>query len=416
MYQQKSGSVQAIVALALVVLGLVISGYLLFRHLVLAPLATAEGIDVCSALFGTGCDAALRSPVSEQFGLLLAGWGIVYYVSLAACLLLAWLLGEAFALEAAIAAFVLSLVAGLGSVILAVLVIAGQAPFCPLCAVVHLINLLLVFSFKRLTGLSVSQWFQVVSAGVAYLFTGRTGNPAQARWKLLGFIAVTLVSVVIYQRVLIEARLQNQKFSANPAFDPYQIFAAFKHSAVQNLPLDANDPALGPTDAPVQLVVFSDFQCLGCKDLSQQLADLSKKLSGKLRIVFKHFPFGIACNASIKKDLHPHACEAARAAEAARRQGKFWVFHDALFAAQLNSDNDIFRAIAGKVGLDLGQFETDFNGEATRTKVQSDIELAQRLGVDATPTVFLNGRYVAALQPQALELLITYEFQHANGN
>ena len=396
-------------SLTLIALGLAISGYLLLRYLWLA--GAGDGTDVCSMLFGTGCDAALRSPVSVQLGLPLAGWGVVYYTTLAAFLLLAWSLGEAFQFEATLAALILTLVACLGSVALAVMMLAGQSPFCPLCAVVHVINLVLVVPLRRMTDRPIPQLMQALAQGAKYLVTGKTADPTQARWKLLGFFAVALVAVVMYQWVLIEAR--PQKGSVDAAFDPQQALAAFEARAEQNIPIDANDPALGPSGAPVQLVLFSDFQCPACTDFSHEMEHLVEQFEGNFQIVFKHFPLGTACNPSMEYDLHPRACEAARAAEAARRQGKFWAYHDALFATDLGNEDTTFTVIAKKLGLDLQRFEADRMAESSMAKVKSDIELANRLGVDATPTIFLNSRYVSDHRSRALQLLIKHELQHA---
>ena len=128
----------------LIGLGLAVSGYLLVRHLALAGASDLSGVDVCSALFGTGCDSALRSPASVQLGLPLAGWGLLYYITLASLLFLAWYVGESFEFEATLGALFLSVVGVVISVPLFVAMLAGQLPFCPLCAAVHVINLILL--------------------------------------------------------------------------------------------------------------------------------------------------------------------------------------------------------------------------------------------------------------------------------
>jgi protein-disulfide isomerase len=135
---------------------------------------------------------------------------------------------------------------------------------------------------------------------------------------------------------------------------------------------------------------------------------LLDRYDGKLQIVFKHLPLDTDCNESIKRNLHPHACEAACAAEAARRQGQFWEAHDRLFASSSSSRGPDIVAIAGQLELDTRIFEADRLSDATRRKIRADIEQGLRLGVDVTPAVFLNGRRVADIQPQALEIVIEH--------
>src|SRR5262245_45015958 len=136
----------------LIAVGLAISIYHLWRIEVLAGQRAGRTTDACQALFGAGCDSLLTNPVSIQFGLPVAGWGLIYYATLAVFLLLGRLLRETFEFEARFAAFLLSLAALIGSGVLAGMMVRGLIPFCPLCALAHVVNLLLVFSLLRLTG------------------------------------------------------------------------------------------------------------------------------------------------------------------------------------------------------------------------------------------------------------------------
>ena len=398
------------ISLILIGLGMLVSLYLLWRHIVLSGgWPGGGGADLCSALFGVGCDAVLSSPASFQFGLPLAGWGLVYYATLATFLLLAHFYGKVFKFEANLAALLLSLPGFFISFTLAGMMLTGNAPFCPFCALVHLINLALLFSLKRLTGRPIARLVQALTAGGKYLLTGKTADPTQARWKLLGLFTAAMVAVVVYQWVLIEAT--PRVALTNRSLNPQEVLAAFEAGAEQEIPVGADDPILGPVDAPVQFVVFSDFQCPYCRGYARELSALVAQYKKKLRVVFKHFPLDKACNPIIKRDLHPKACEAAYAAHAAHVQGKFWPFHNELFAADLHKDTNIFNLLAQDLGLDLQRFEADCLEDATMAKVQYDIELALRLKVDATPTLFLNRRRVSDTRPQAVRVLIDHVLQ-----
>jgi len=391
------------ICLTLIAFGMGLSVYLLWRHSVL-DVGNSAGFDMCLALFGKGCDAALMSPAAFQFGLPVAGWGLTYFATLAVLLLLGHFLGEAFEFEASFTAFLLSLVALLLGLVLIGMMLSTKGQFCPLCAMVHLINLALVFSLKRLTGRSIVEMVQALSAGGRYLMTGKTADPVQARWKLLGLLTVMLVAAVLYQRILLV--LPARTVSADRAFNPKQLLAAFEANAAQDIPVGTEDPILGPLNAPIQLIVFSEFQCPACRRYSRELHTLLEKNAPKLQIVFKHFPLNKACNPTMKGDLHPRACEAAYAAEAARRQGKFWPFHDKLFEIIQKEDANIYTSLAQSLGLDLQRFEADCLDEATKAKVRSDIDLGARLDVHGTPTLFLNRRRVLNIHPQAVQILL----------
>ena len=101
------------------------------------------------------------------------------------------------------------------------------------------------------------------------------------------------------------------------------------------------------------------------------------------------------------------------AALAAKEQGQFWAFHDSVFATP-RGDNTSLKSIAEKLDLDLERFETQRAEALTRARIQSDIELGARLGVDGTPSVFINGRRVYDIRPKTLLLLIAHEILAAN--
>jgi uncharacterized membrane protein len=124
----------------LIIVGPVLSGYLLLRHFTLAATPGMATPSTCSVLLGLDCDAALLSPMSKQLGLPLAGWGIVYYGTLMALLVIGWVLGDVYRFEATLASLVLCSLGAAASVVLLAVMLLGRAPFCPLCAGVHVVN------------------------------------------------------------------------------------------------------------------------------------------------------------------------------------------------------------------------------------------------------------------------------------
>ena len=386
----------------LTVLGLLVSGYLLYRQFLLMSYKAAGVIDLCKEILGTGCDETLSGKSSWFLGLPFAGWGIVYYVSLACLAVLGFFLREEFRLEAHIGSILLSIAGACGSIALAVIIFSGKARLCPLCLVVHAINLTLVPVIWWRSGLSFRKAIQSTAAGMAYIFKGKSPSPAKARWKVLGFVVVALLAAVIYQWIYVEAELA-RGFDAG--FNPNAVLSEYAATLPKDIPIGEEDPMEGNPGAPARIVVFSNFLCPGCRLLSGELHRMVSYFDGRVSVVFKHYA-GLVCLEQKDPLSAPSACLAAWAAEAARLQGKFWPYYDALFALDSRDDKKAFSGLARDLSLDLERFETDRMSQAVRNKVKSDIELGSRLGIDATPAVFLNGRRVRNLSMKALEFLI----------
>ena len=395
----------------LIGLGLILSGYLLYRGLSLMANSVPGTIDLCSVVLGTGCDESLLSDSSMFLGIPLAGWGIVYYLTLSVLLVLGKVMREDIELEAAAGALIIAVLGACGSVYLLVNIIADWIPFCPLCLVIHTINLLLVPVIWRMSGRSTKQLTHAFLSGVKYVISGKSESPKKARWTVVGFVMVALFALVLYQWVLVEVKLHQGYGSA--AFDPDTVLYEYSSVIPQDLPISPDDPLLGSTDMRVNLVVFSSFECPGCREFVSIIHQLVSSYPDKLTVIFKPFPLDPACNPLLSGETDSLACQAAWAAFAAHQQGQFWPYHDALFAANLNEEENIFIRIAQDLGLDLERFDRDRFSPTTTAKVSEDIELGIRLNVDSTPAVFLNGRRVKNLSLQSLKILIEKEIDRS---
>jgi protein-disulfide isomerase len=160
---------------------------------------------------------------------------------------------------------------------------------------------------------------------------------------------------------------------------------------------------LGPANAPVTLEEFGDYQCPPCGKLAEPISQLEREFSPKLRVVFRNFPLAI----------HLHAHEAALAAEAAGLQGKFWEMHDLLYRQQstwsrAKDARGLFEAYAALLGLDVQRFNKDMNGQEAQARVATDQAEGASLGVQNTPTIFLDNRAINSklLNPAALRVEI----------
>ena len=185
--------------------------------------------------------------------------------------------------------------------------------------------------------------------------------------------------------------------------------------SLYEVPVHPDDAVLGPADAKVTIIEFADFQCGYCKKLFYVMQNLKRRYEGKVRFVFKHFPMNTLCNEHIKNNRHKYACNAALAAECARRQGKFWAMHDMLFKNQHKLEGDDLRFYARSVGLDMDTYASCMRDPAPRESLKRSIdEGGKQLELSATPRTFLNGLLLSgALPEELLSRMIDKELEKA---
>jgi protein-disulfide isomerase len=148
-------------------------------------------------------------------------------------------------------------------------------------------------------------------------------------------------------------------------------------------------PTRGPANAPVTLVLFSDFQCGFCQRVNPTITQLLARYPEKVRLVFKHLPI----------EGHTLAPLAHRASLAAHEQGRFWEMHDRIFANQRAMSRADLLAHAAALGLDVPKFTAAMDAEPTGKLVERDMAEAEKVGIDGTPTFFVNGKPLVGAQP-----------------
>ena len=146
----------------------------------------------------------------------------------------------------------------------------------------------------------------------------------------------------------------------------------------------SEDPIRGPASAPVEIVVFSDFECPYCKKVSETIAQLRDEFGGQIRSVYKDFPL----------PSHPNAFKAAEAGNCAHDQGQFWEMHDRMFSSQGALDVESLKEYAANVGLEITAFSRCLDEGWHKVAVNRDMTFGMRHGVSSTPTLFINGRMV----------------------
>ncbi len=208
--------------------------------------------------------------------------------------------------------------------------------------------------------------------------------PGQSR----NFLAISILAGAL---IIGGAILYSNSGTARPGY-----IAQVAGAPISVAPTADDDVMLGRSDAPVTFIVFGDFQCPYCKAMFD---DAEKKLrenevaAGTLKIVYRDFPLD---------RIHPFARPAAEAAQCAADEGKYWQFHDYLFAHQEQLPvfaNDNFAAVAAELALDTERFNACVTSRAYQGEVQKDLDDGIAAGVTGTPASFVNGTLVSGAQP-----------------
>ncbi|MBU1568224.1 MAG: thioredoxin domain-containing protein [Proteobacteria bacterium] len=159
-------------------------------------------------------------------------------------------------------------------------------------------------------------------------------------------------------------------------------------------------PFKGPSDAPVTITLFTDFECPYCRQIIPLLDEILERNPKNVKLSFKNLPL----------KFHKFAEPSAKAALAANEQGKFWAFHDRLFAETKLTEESI-KKTAVEVKLDIPRFEKDMESPKIQSMLQKDILDAQSAGVTGTPTIFINGRTPRQRSLEGLQVIIDDELQ-----
>lgn len=202
---------------------------------------------------------------------------------------------------------------------------------------------------------------------------------------IFAYLLVFIAQVVVNYREILEGKVTPEEFKQN-----------LKQDFAIDLLINSSDPSIGPLTAPVTIVAFEDFECPFCHAAQPFLKKLIVRYGPDVRLIYKDFPL---------RTIHSHAQEAAEAAQCAFEQGKFWEFHDELFAHQDRFAEVYYRTVAGKLGMNLSQFNECFKTGKYRKQIAEDVQLGSLLGVKGTPTFFVNGEYfVAGYTPEVDQL------------
>lgn len=429
-----------VVALCLCLAGAFVSGLLLQQHHGEAG-AVATVNAVCGDGQTSGCEEVASSAWSSFAGWPVAGYGLVFYLALTALLAFALLApGELRGPLGLLAVLILlaGLLVDLGLLALQAFVIHA---WCHLCLLTYVLSALaavaLVPAARLARGqvraalqrsearLALGGWVLSVLAivGLAVATDALLATRAEDRQRgLLGAPAppATTATPPAAPAAVAEATPTTPPPIAAPPAGADQ--ATFWRERAQQLQATLDDPRKletyftekarlefdsakaeaidlsditprGPAAAPVKVVEYSDFLCPFCRNLGLALAQFVPQAGGRVAVYFKNYPLDTSCNPKLTRSLHPGACNLAMGAICAERQGRFEAFHDKVFATELRNPQpaDVVR-LAGEAGLDTQGLQACLADPKTRAVLDAQIEEANRLDVQATPTLYINGK------------------------
>ena len=245
--------------------------------------------------------------------------------------------------------------------------------FCIWCTALYVVNLV----FLVLAWLSLDRIKELWGQFKADFNLVRTD--ARVWGGLLGILVLVVVLMVI-----LITRMEARR---------YRVVSSIPGQSQVEIEI-TGDPVIGPKDAPVTIVEFSDFQCPFCLKTHYVLKKMREKFGPRMRIVYKNFPLDTECNPMLKFQMHPNSCIASYAGECAYKNGCFESFYEKMVQTQ-RFDLESLLQIAIDCGMDPNKFQACLMSDLPRKAVLRDIEDAKKIGLKGTPTLIINGYVIS---------------------
>lgn len=369
----------ALWCLLLSILGIALSGYLFFIHLGLMR-GELLGGPVCGGTGAFNCHAVTAGAWGSFLGMPLALWGILGYLTVFALAVLALDSAE-LAGPVAVLIFLLSLLFVLVDVGLFFLMAFVIQFYCAFCLLTYAVNVALLVCAARSLNRPLPHAIAAAGPSLQALMPSRARPAVGVFWGILlvgmvGTVGVHLSTTFVSRGNMGAMRKQMRDFLAKQP----------------RVTIDTTgDPVLGQPGGWLQIVEFSDFLCPACQRSSRLNPIILASHRRDAALVFKHYPLDTSCNARIQNMLHPGACTVAAVSECVHLQGKFWAFHDLVFAKGHDYNVGAVEKDVAKLGIDMDQYHACMAAGRGLEAVQRDIAEAQKIGVLSTPTYIING-------------------------
>lgn len=357
---------QLLTGFLLPVLGLLLSTYATVHHQEVFEKGQTSA--ACNVNAVINCDAVALSSYSEFLGLPLGVWGIGYFFVLGVLMLLS--LWRAKWQEAMMDSYKLFTVIGviicliLGSISIGILKVG-----CLNCISIYIITLaqlVFVLSVKK------GSFYRFKKTSLPFFLTA----------------GIVMLSLPFYYPLPVKSTPKEAIFSpAALSIKKHEI--PLSRSAYSK---EGEDFRKGSDEAKVVIQTFSDFQCPACKRMAIKLEEIASEFGDKILVVYRNYPLDTSCNSAMPRNLHEHACQLAALARCAGVNQKFWDFHNLVFQNQETLKQDTGINLAKQIGLSDQQIQSCLKDQNIAAKIKADVQLAHELGVNSTPTLFINGR------------------------
>jgi len=362
---------------------------------------------ICTINDTVNCDAVIASPYSAMMGIPWSTLGLIFYTFLLVVSLGFFAKDQDRQRESLVLISTFGAVGLIIDIPLAFILLTRIKVFCIFCFGSYFINFLIFVLGRYATDAKVRGLSNI---GVAEVF----GKGLFKKIPILGVVTALIVGTAL-------SFYWKKTYVAKPEVKTAELKDRLK-DLVSRLP-DKSDTNFflgdsaqkGSMDAKIVFVEFSDFECPHCRLASGLIHEAAQKFHDQIRIVFKNYPLDRSCNEKITRDMHQKACLFARAGFCSRLQPPkdlFWDMHDIFFDQGPMLDEAGVIAAAEKLGLDKKRFATCLKSSQSLAAVKRDLKLGDQLGVDSTPTVFMNGRLIPnyrLLQMDVLPTLIEVE-------
>ncbi len=367
---------------AALVFALIGAGLALYSTNMTFQIATQGVVEAsgCSLNDLVNCDVAAASSYANLFGIPVAWWGFLFYAFAA----LGALLGATGSKGSGAAPLIAAgLVLSFGAVLFTFVKayhLYELGVVCLVCIGMYVANFGTAISLGIGIGYAPQRW----GAFVRDYFQAATGNRAA-----LGFnpsLPMTGVALAVVFGIGYAGALNYQKdITGTNDFDMSQALEAHFRQTPRDIEIPEEAAVWGNPEADIVLVEFADFQCPACRISAFHLRPALFEYRDEVQLRFMNFPL----------DMHQHAEIAARASVCAAREVDFWEFHDRVFEDQVQLNPRLFTQIAEDMGLEPRAFAECVVSEEVGERVMSDRDHGREIGVNATPTLYINGRKVA---------------------
>lgn len=327
----------------------------------------------CNINQTVNCDVIAASPYAELFaGIPLSSFSTGWFIAMAVLGLLAFL--DDWRKDATKVLLVMAGFGGVMSVLYFAIMAMVLKTYCIYCLGIDAVNFALV--------------------AVLYFLRPRGSKnlPEPGRLKTVaGIVVGSLLVAIVFGKSMDSSSINSQ--TAREMADSVLSSPQLSVAAGDEL------PSIGPKNAPITIVEFSDFQCPHCRLGAFMMNTVLNRYPSQVRLVFRNFPLDPSCNPLMQSSLHNTACEAAKTVLCANKQGKFKPVYEELFEKQNTLVPGKPAAIAQEIGLDTAQLSACTSSQEISIAVTRDIEEAKGLGIKATPTFFINGHKLEGVYP-----------------